>query len=361
MMSRLTLSALVSLSVAFVAAQGPTGTFPSTPLASKHFAYDQLPEKVDTDNLIRGTQVGYNNCVGKPDSQSADCQTLHFNDLTDFCFWAPREKKDTIGNIEGLLVSWCTKKGHGSRLVPEGTIQGGQWIRTPAYVQFKGFIQQEALNILADDYGGEMDPHGADLRGNPMGGLVYSQAFGARDNRTYTQVIEWHNFIGGNATCFKACDPANADAPHFCEHVFDRIGADYNCPGTPTRGVFEVCDGDVQDFPGTYTLNGAVQTYTQPAESLGAISSMPYTARIPASSNCVEYKSKDLWPDLVGVAGASSVASATPTKSGSTSKPTGSSSRTGTAGAQSTGNAASTLAVSSVSVFGIILSALFFS
>lgn len=65
-------------------------------------------------------------------------------------------------------------------------------MRTPDYVQVVGFIDQALINMNADDYGGELDPHGADLRGNPMGGLLYSNAWSNGDNSSYTQVIEWH-------------------------------------------------------------------------------------------------------------------------------------------------------------------------
>lgn len=36
-------------------------------------------------------------------------------------------------------------------------------------------------------------------------------------------------------------------------------------------------------------------TYTQPAESLGAINTMPYEPRVPASSNCVKFQSAQLY------------------------------------------------------------------
>ena len=36
------------------------------------------------------------------------------------------------------------------------------------------------------DEGGELDPHGADGNGNPIGGLVFSSAFG-----TLEQIHEW--------------------------------------------------------------------------------------------------------------------------------------------------------------------------
>lgn len=67
-------------------------------------------------------------------------------------------------------------------------------MKTPDYLQVVGFLKQELINLTPDDYGGELDPHGADLRGNPMGGLMYSNGFPSNNgnNGTYQQVIEWH-------------------------------------------------------------------------------------------------------------------------------------------------------------------------
>jgi len=196
-----------------------------------------------------------------------------------------------------------------------------------------------------------LDPHGADLRGNPLGGLVYSNAFGT-DNNTYSQVIEWHNFVGGDAFCFKACNPAGADAARYCEHIFDRIGCAYNAPNNAQNNVFEVCDGESQDFPGIYSVNGVEMTYTQPAESLGPITTMPYDPVVPASSNCRPYASSDLFGAIatVGASGASATG---------TGRPSGT--RTGSAAGAGATNGASTLAFSSISLAGVIFSALFLS
>lgn len=91
--------------------------------------------------------------------------------------------------------------------------------------------------------------------------------------------------------------------PHKCCHLFPthlRPHRMYNAPNNAQSGVLESCEGDNQDFPGVYyTTNdafaGGIQTVTynlkQPAESLGPITSIPYTPRVPASSNCVTYTS----------------------------------------------------------------------
>ncbi|KAJ7039831.1 hypothetical protein C8F04DRAFT_1219931 [Mycena alexandri] len=301
-------------------------TYPATPLVSKHYAYPTgIPYQVDTDTqLIRGGQSGYNQCNSTTEGQTSLCQTSFLNHLDDFCLWAPMKPNSTIADTEGEEVAWCTKPGRGTRLIPPGALQGVQYMKTPAYVQVVGFIDQTFINIQAGDYGGELDPHGADLRGNPLGGLVYSTGFDT-DN-SYTQVMEWHNFMGGNQFCFKACDPANPDASKFCQHVYDRIGCAYNAPNDAQNGTFEACVGENQDFPGIYTENGVVMTYSQPPESLGVISTLPYQPKVPASSSCTSYTSSLLYSALAS-------SSATPTGS--------SASGSGNGPARVTGSAAS--------------------
>ena len=87
-------------------------------------------------------------------------------------------------------------------------------MKTPDYVQVTGFITQELINIQKDDSGGELDPHGADQRGNPLGGLLFSNAWGGQ----FTQAVEWHNFMGGGTFCLKACDPAGAHAAEYVDY-----------------------------------------------------------------------------------------------------------------------------------------------
>jgi hypothetical protein len=134
--------------------------------------------------------------------------------------------------------------------------------------------------------------------------------------------------MGSNTFCFKACDHTKSNDAHYCEHVFDRIGCAYNAPNNAQNGTFESCEGDNQDFPGVYTQNGQVFTYTQPPEALGAIGALPYTARVPASSNCVQMTSSAIYTGLPKVGAAASSVSVT--GSGSSSKQTaGSATQTG--------------------------------
>ncbi|KAF7437588.1 hypothetical protein PC9H_004430 [Pleurotus ostreatus] len=377
-MALITLPALVAslllLPSTVVNAQGNLATFPATPLASKHFAYPTgLPYQADSEQLIRGTQTGYNICNSTTENQNSLCQTSFLNALDDFCLWAPINPNSTIPDTEGEEVAWCTKPGRGTRLIPAGALKGVQFMRTPDYVQVVGFIDQRLINIQTGDFGGELDPHGADLasillpRGNPLGGLVYSTAWSGNNN-SFTQVIEWHNFMGGDAFCFKACDPSRPNAASFCQHIYDRIGCAYNAPNNAQNGTFEACAGENQDFPGVYTLNGAVLTYTQPPEALGVITTLPYEPRVPASSDCVPFESTELFAALATVtpSGSAAPASQTLSASGSSAAGTrGGSSGTGTGSApnanQTADNGGNIVTSGLVSLIGVMFSALFLS
>jgi len=322
-MSRYALSAAIIALVGMSSVMGQADPAVSTPLANKKIPYDQIPYQVDTDNGIRGPQQGYNLCNSTTENQNSMCQTAMVNSIDDFCLWAPQKPGSIIADTEGEEVAWCTKPGRGTRTIPVGALTGVQFMKTTDYVQVVGFIDQTQINMTPDDYGGELDPHGADLRGNPLGGLMYSNAFPSNggNNNSFQQVIEWHNFMGGGAFCIKACDPAGAHAADYCQHIFDRIGCAYNAPNAAQDKVFESCEGENQDFPGVYTENGQVMTYTQPPESLGAISTMPYTARVPASSNCVTYSAAQLYTATISASGAGVTASSS--VSGSAAAATG--------------------------------------
>jgi hypothetical protein len=128
--------------------------------------------------------------------------------------------------------------------------------------------------------------------------------------------------------CMKICNPASSNQGGYCQHTLDRIGLAYNCPskytlGSFAPGEFEVCDSADMGVPGIYTdASGAAQSYSQPAESLGPITSIPYTVTAAsASSNCRQTPSAQLFTDA---------AAATPTGSGSGSAtPSGASGASG--------------------------------
>jgi hypothetical protein len=61
---------------------------------------------------------------------------------------------DTIADGEAREVAWCTKQGHGTRIIPEGTLTGVQWLYAKNYLQVVGFLNQSAVGLQASDPGG---------------------------------------------------------------------------------------------------------------------------------------------------------------------------------------------------------------
>lgn len=92
---------------------------------------------------------------------------------TDFCLWSSPKANETIADTEGETVAYCSKPGHGTRLFPAGALQGVQYMITPAYRQVVGFIDQSMIDLQPDDFGGELDPHGADLVSLPTSPQPY--------------------------------------------------------------------------------------------------------------------------------------------------------------------------------------------
>ncbi|KAK4699720.1 hypothetical protein P7C70_g6537, partial [Phenoliferia sp. Uapishka_3] len=69
--------------------------------------------------------------------KTSNCQTVQMNNLNDFCLWgltplpslsaSPPTPGQSIGDSEREEVAWCTQSGHGTRVMPAGTIQGAHW------------------------------------------------------------------------------------------------------------------------------------------------------------------------------------------------------------------------------------------
>ncbi|KAJ3758749.1 hypothetical protein EV360DRAFT_43257 [Lentinula raphanica] len=358
-------SLMAAAAVSYVSAQ----SFVSDPLVDKTVPYTAIPYQVDIHTDGRGPQSGYNICNSTTENQDSMCQTGFINHLDDFCLFAPPEANSTIGDTEGIEVAWCTKKGHGARLIPEGTLQGVQLVQSPGYIQIVGYIDQTKLNIANGDYGGELDSGGQDGRGNPIGGLLYSNAFPSNngDNSTYQQGKRWTYFMGGNMFCAKICDDTQPNAEALCQHIYDRIGCAYNAPSNAQNGTFVACKGDDMSPVGQYVSNGVTTTWTQPAETV-SITGVPYTPTPAASSSCVTYTSASLYTDLasVGISGSPAGASATAaTASGSGSSNSHAAATKSSADSSSTASsnsAGTAMGISFVSAFaGVILSAYMFA
>lgn len=326
-----------------------------SPLTDYTFAYSAVPSQVNPFAVGRGPQWGYNQCDNSTAGPGSLCQTLIVNDLSDFCLWGSPGlvANETIGDIEAATVAYCTKP-HGARLLPAGAITGAQFMRTSAYIQITGYINQTALNLQEADSGGELDPHGADLLGNPLGGLVYSSGLSGGDNKTEDQAVEWNNFIGGGQFCIKLC--FDGTKPGYCENRYDLLGCSYNMPASYVDKEFTSCEGELQDIVGTYTSGGQTLTYSQPS-SLAADTTLPWTPRIPQSSNCVTYQSTALFTAATTALVPTSTPGATTskgatgtTKTSSGSKPTSTSSGASSSSTSTTGGAGS-LKVSAGAVF----------
>ncbi|KAK0548344.1 hypothetical protein OC845_003616, partial [Tilletia horrida] len=206
-----------------------------------------LPHKTDD---ARG-QVGVNDCIKTYGSSNAgaDCQTAVINSAAEFCLWAPRSSAN-IGDEEGEVVAYCTKSGFGTRLIPSGTIKGVQFRKTNSYVQVTGKCDCTKINVAPNDEGGELDPHGATGSGNPVGGLVFTNAW-SNDKQNYVQIKEWSSFIGYNEFSFRACIGNNA--ADWCPHIYDLQGSEWNHPGRYEEGIFENCDADNErGYPGVF-------------------------------------------------------------------------------------------------------------
>ncbi|EJT99772.1 hypothetical protein DACRYDRAFT_23777 [Dacryopinax primogenitus] len=286
-------------------------------LVSAQVAFDQIPYQVDPCTDGRGPQYGYNMCNSTTQNQDSLCQTIYLNNLADFCVWAPPTPNTNISDSEGYEVAWCTKNGHGTRLIPDGALKGAQLLRTPNYIQIVGFIDQTMINMPADDEGGELDGRGQDNRGNPMGGLTYSNAYNG-SNTTYYQMLNWQWFMGSDIFCAKICPGAayDPDAYAYCFNQDDEVGCNYNMPNAAQNGTFEVCDADNAPPVGQYVgADGKTSTWTQ---GWTGFSTIPYTPIPPSSSNCVTYQSAELFTDLAGVLPSSAPASLTASSAGAT-------------------------------------------
>lgn len=152
-----------------------------------------------------------------------------------------------------------------------------QFMKTSAYIQIVGFIDNTAIGLSATDSGGELDPHGADLQGNPLGGVVYSNGTTDSTDGSLTQIYNWNlsvllfsfylfvsnkpkhdimrRFVGSGLFCVKLCYNSITN-PDYCLNTDDLVGCDYNMPSNVQNGTYTSCEGELQDVVGVYTVNG---------------------------------------------------------------------------------------------------------
>lgn len=125
-------------------------------VSGQYYSATYTPSATGLPHTTEDGQAGINDC-GTDNSQTSLCQNFYINDITDFCVWAPPNGGE-VATFEATEVSYCTKAGRGTRLIPEGTVQGVHFVKTPSYVQITGTGDFTKIGITAGDEGGELDP-----------------------------------------------------------------------------------------------------------------------------------------------------------------------------------------------------------
>jgi len=249
--------------------------------------YNKNPNQIwSTGYMINGLpyqsqngQYGTNQC-GTGSSPSANCQTAWINSATDFCLWGP-PYPGSVGGTERVAVAYCTKKNRGARELPNGTLTGVHFVKTPEYVQITGTGDFRKIGLPAGDDGGEMDNKGADGKGNPIGGLLFGNSF-----VNAMQYNEWTEFLSDDEFCIRAC--VGPRAKQLCNHIYDVMGCWWNMPANYQPGVFEECQGNAATPMGVY----GTSTWYQ------GVSPTPAPHPAPASSNCVPLPSISVTSNL---------------------------------------------------------------
>lgn len=233
--------------------------------------------------------------MGTAINQTSDARLISINSIDDFCIFAPPEVSD-IGSSEAFEVAWCTKARNNARVIPDGTFTGLTFLKNDFYVQVMGYGDLTKLNIKKGDEGGELDPHGAEGLGNPIGGNVTVNIGGQDKN-----VEEWMSFVSSTNFCLRACINANStySAAAMCEHKLDVMGCNFVMPGDYNfDGKFQSCDADVAYPPGWYpTVVNGQTTFSQFQQYwTGVVGGVTYTNgdtvtpsaafTVPSSSNC---------------------------------------------------------------------------
>ncbi|KAK1922318.1 putative glycoprotein [Papiliotrema laurentii] len=244
--------------------------------------------------------------IGTQVNQTSLSRLLTLNGVDDFCLFGPPEPgpESLVGNVEPVVVAFCTKPRNGARLIPDGAITAAHFIKTDTYVQIHGFWDGTKVNIPYGDSGGELDPHGAENVGNPIGGNVTSNVPTGSD----VFYEEWMSFISYDQFCLRICtaQTANVTTALQCEHELDIMGCQFvmaipdfyqsnnsftSCEGevAPPPGLYPQPDGSTstfrQRYTGTYTApDGKTELWT-----VGQTITPSAPAYYPATSNCITY------------------------------------------------------------------------
>ncbi|RXK35734.1 hypothetical protein M231_07023 [Tremella mesenterica] len=186
--------------------------------------------------------------IRRPQERDGDSQTSNNPNLwlishDDFCLYGPTDPFNYIWNTGTNVVSWCSKAGHGTRLIPDGTLHGVTYVKAQSWMQVSGTGDFTKINIAPGDAGGQFDPGKA-----PAGANVYT----SNDNQAASS---WVTLISDSIFCLRVCTN-----PAFCPNTYDQMGCYFllgNSVGSD--GQWQDCSSDDGDPPGV--VNGV--TYTQ--------------------------------------------------------------------------------------------------
>ena len=232
-----------------------------------------------------------------PINQTSMSRLASLNSVDDWCTFGPPDNTQPLGNVEGEVVAWCTKPRNNARVIPDGTVTSAHFVKTPLYVQVMARGDFTKIGFQANDTGGELDPHGALDKGNPIGGNVTSNVTG---KDVFYQ--EWMNYVGHDILCFRVCIAGSDQAKpkSECQHTLDLMGCWSIMPGDYTDDVFDSCEADAAYPPGIYVSGGSTSSFQQYATGLWtdngkektytngvSTQTTPTTAMsTPSSSNC---------------------------------------------------------------------------
>ena len=232
-----------------------------------------------------------------PINQTSMSRLASLNSVDDWCTFGPPDNTQPLGNVEAEVVAWCTKPRNNARVIPDGTVTSAHFVKTPLYVQVMARGDFTKIGFQANDTGGELDPHGATGKGNPIGGNVTSNVTG---KDVFYQ--EWMNYVGHDILCFRVCIAGSdqAEPKSECQHTLDEMGCWSIMPGDYTDNVFDSCEADAAYPPGIYVSGGSTSSFQQYATGLWtdngkektytngvSTQTTPTTAMsTPSSSNC---------------------------------------------------------------------------
>ncbi|WVR07801.1 hypothetical protein IAU60_004844 [Kwoniella sp. DSM 27419] len=195
------------------------------------------------------------------DSQQSMSTELFLLSHDDFCLYGPPDGAQKISETDNKVVSWCSKAGHGTRLIPDGTLHGVTYVKTPSWVQVSGYGDFTNINIAAGDAGGQFDssthmPDGAKMTMSQGGDPAHN----------------WVTLISADTFCVRAC---TGDAI-YCPTQYDEMGCFFlTSNGVGWDNVWQNCEGDDGAPPGQ--IDGVMYN---PGDPFNA------TMPIPPVSNC---------------------------------------------------------------------------